>query len=590
MKLLRPICTLLFGLAVLLFFGLAYPHHLHYQEQYQLFLFDCDYVWDIVKLPGGISDLLGRFCTQFFIYAWVGALIIAALLTAVQLLTLRLFVYASASDLKPQTSNLKSQSLYGLSFVPSFLLWLFLLDENSLLGGVWAVLLTLLASWAFVISRAKEKESCGWTRRILLIVAVPLLYWVAGPVSLLFLLLQALRPKRTIWFYGLFVLLAAMPFILSSCLTVPSGNLWTGIHYHRYSTVVPVLLWVAVLSVFVLALIARAFKKPQTSHRLTLISFVLVAVGMGYLVWKNSNFKAEKVMQYDFMASHQQWNRIIDAINTDKPNNQIGVTVQNLALAMRGLLGDHMFEYHQNGNLGLLPDVERDATSPIPTAEALYQLGMVNFAQRSVFEAQEAILDYQKSARCYKRLAQTNLIVGNYDVARKYLTALQKTLFYSDWAEETLPLLGNEKAINEHPEYGRLRKMAFDEDFFFGDQITPEMLQRLFFSNTTNRLAYDYLMADYLLTGDLESFANYVGWGEKVGYQAIPRHFQEALALWGSFNRENNGQLPPQVSPAIAQRFYQFYSYFTSPSMDPEGLAHNFGDTYWYYYFTSIQR
>ena len=590
MKLFRPICTLLFGLAVLLFFGLAYPHHLHYQEQYQLFLFDCDYVWDIVKLPGGISDLLGRFCTQFFIYAWVGALIIAALLTAVQLLTLRLFVYASASDLKPQTSNLKSQSLYGLSFVPSFLLWLFLLDENSLLGGVWAVLLTLLASWAFDISRAKEKESCGWTRRILLIVAVPLLYWVAGPVSLLFLLLQALRPKRTIWFYGLFVLLAAMPFILSSCLTVPSGNLWTGIHYHRYPTVVPVLLWVAVLSVFVLALIARAFKKPQTSHRLTLISFVLVAVGMGYLVWKNSNFKAEKVMQYDFMASHQQWNRIIDAINTDKPNNQIGVTVQNLALAMRGLLGDHMFEYHQNGNLGLLPDVERDATSPIPTAEALYQLGMVNFAQRSVFEAQEAILDYQKSARCYKRLAQTNLIVGNYDVARKYLTALQKTLFYSDWAEETLPLLGNEKAINEHPEYGRLRKMAFDEDFFFGDQITPEMLQRLFFSNTTNRLAYDYLMADYLLTGDLESFANYVGWGEKVGYQAIPRHFQEALALWGSFNRENNGQLPPQVSPAIAQRFYQFYSYFTSPSMDPEGLAQNFGDTYWYYYFTSIQR
>ena len=590
MKLLRPICTLLFGLAVLLFFGLAYPHHLHYQEQYQLFLFDCDYVWDIVKLPGGISDLLGRFCTQFFIYAWVGALIIAALLTAVQLLTLRLFVYASASDLKPQTSNLKSQSLYGLSFVPSFLLWLFLLDENSLLGGVWAVLLTLLASWAFDMSRAKEKESCGWTRRILLIVAVPLLYWVAGPVSLLFLLLQALRPKRTIWFYGLFVLLAAMPFILSSCLTVPSGNLWTGIHYHRYPTVVPVLLWVAVLSVFVLALIAHAFKKPQTSHRLTLISFVLVAVGMGYLVWKNSNFKAEKVMQYDFMASHQQWNRIIDAINTDKPNNQIGVTVQNLALAMRGLLGDHMFEYHQNGNLGLLPDVERDATSPIPTAEALYQLGMVNFAQRSVFEAQEAILDYQKSARCYKRLAQTNLIVGNYDVARKYLTALQKTLFYSDWAEETLPLLGNEKAINEHPEYGRLRKMAFDEDFFFGDQITPEMLQRLFFSNATNRLAYDYLMADYLLTGDLESFANYVGWGEKVGYQAIPRHFQEALALWGSFNRENNGQLPPQVSPAIAQRFYQFYSYFTSPSMDPEGLAQNFGDTYWYYYFTSIQR
>ena len=91
MKNLRGIYTLLFGVAVLLFFGLAYPHHLHYQEQFQLFLFDSNYVWDVVRLPGGVADLLGRFCTQFFLYAWVGALIIALLLSAIQLLVLRLF-------------------------------------------------------------------------------------------------------------------------------------------------------------------------------------------------------------------------------------------------------------------------------------------------------------------------------------------------------------------------------------------------------------------------------------------------------------------------------------------------------------------
>ena len=90
MKHLHYIYTLLFGVAVLLFFGLAYPHHLHYQEQFQLFLFDGDYVWNIVRLPGGIADLLGRFCTQFFLFAWVGAVIIALLLSVIQLLTLRL--------------------------------------------------------------------------------------------------------------------------------------------------------------------------------------------------------------------------------------------------------------------------------------------------------------------------------------------------------------------------------------------------------------------------------------------------------------------------------------------------------------------
>ena len=154
----QALCTLLFGVAVLLFFGLAYPHHLHYQEQYQLFLFDSDYLWEIIKQPGGVADLLGRFCTQFFLFAWVGSLIIALLLVAIQLLTLRLAQWGW---------------LYGLSFVPSFLLWLFLLDENALLGGVWAVLLTLLAIWG-IVSVPK-----GWGRCILIVVAIPVLYWVA---------------------------------------------------------------------------------------------------------------------------------------------------------------------------------------------------------------------------------------------------------------------------------------------------------------------------------------------------------------------------------------------------------------------------
>ena len=443
MKYLHLLYTVLFGVAVLLFFGLAYPHHLHYQEQYQLFLFDSTYVWEIVKLPGGIADFLGRFCTQFFLFAWVGALIIALLLSAVQLLTHRLV-----------TSHLFD----GLTFVPSFLLWLFLLDENALLGGVWAVLLTLLAIWACVMAPS------GWPRRILILVAIPVLYWIA----------------------------------LGGC------------HYHRYPTVMPYLLYSAWLSAVILPLMAHFIKVQGSKFNVQCLTFLLVAVGMCLLVWKNANFKAEKVMQYDFMARYQQWNRILETINDEKPNNQIGVTVQNLALAMQGQLVNHLSDYHQNGIAGLLPDVERDATSPLPTAEAFYQLGMIYVAQRTVFEAQEAILDFQKSGRCYKRLAQTNLILGNYEVARKYLTALQKTLFYCDWANETLPLLCDEEAIDKHPEYGHLRQCAYNEDFYFSDHVTPEMLESLYFRNADNRLALEYLMAYYVLTGDRERYNQFM--------------------------------------------------------------------------------
>ncbi len=460
MKHLHLLYTLLFGLAVLLFFGLAYPHHLHYQEQFQLFLFDSDYVWEIVRQPGGFADLLGRFCTQFFLFAWVGAAIIAVLLSAVQLLTLRIAT-RSNSHKRGEKGFLGGieGGFYGFSFVPSFLLWLFLLDENALMGGVWAVLLTLLAIWG--LSRLPG----GWIRCILIIIAIPILYWMVGPA-------------------------------------------WDGTHYHRYPTVVPVLLYAAWLSAIILPLLMRLVERGK--WKVELSSYILVSVVMGTLVWKNSNFKAEKVMGYDFMATHQQWNRILETINKEKPNNQIGVTVQNLALAMRGMLLDHMFEYNQNGIAGLLPDVKEDATSPLPTAEAFYQLGMINVAQRTVFEAQEAILDFQKSGRCYKRLAQTNLINGQYEVARKYLSALQKTLFYREWAEETLPLLGNKEAIDRHPEYGRLRQWAFKEDFYFSDHVPPEMLESLYFSNTDNRMAYQYLLAYYLLTGDRERYNHFI--------------------------------------------------------------------------------
>lgn len=479
-------------MAAVLFFGLAYPHHLHYQEQYQLFLFDPNYAWEIIKLPGGIADLLGRFCTQFFLFAWVGALIIAVLLSAVQLLTL--------------LSLRQAQGPWcGLSFVPACLLWLFLLDENALLGGVWALLLTLLA--ACLLSHFSD----GWIRRILLIAAIPVLYWMVGPICVVCFLLLSPHPRRSAWYYGVFALLALIIIASSYYLPVPAGSPWYGIHYYRYPTVIPVMLWSASLSIFILMLIMRFFHKHASAsnhYSVTFISAMIVVLPMGYLVWKNSNLKAEKVMKYDFMARHQQWNRILETISTEKPNNQIGVTVQNLALAMHGVLTERLFDYHQNGIAGLLPDIGTDAISGLPTAEAFYQLGMISVAQRTVFEAQEAILDFQKSGRCYKRLAQTNLILGNYEVARKYLTALQKTLFYREWANETLPLLGDEKAIAKHPEYGRLRQMIYKDDFYFGGHVTPDMLENLLASNAGNRLAYEYLVAYYMLTGDREGYAN----------------------------------------------------------------------------------
>ena len=79
--------TVLYGIAVYVFFSLKYPYHLHFQEQYQLFESTGDYFRSVAAVPGGFADWLGRFLTQFFFYAPAGAAILAVLLCGVQVLT-----------------------------------------------------------------------------------------------------------------------------------------------------------------------------------------------------------------------------------------------------------------------------------------------------------------------------------------------------------------------------------------------------------------------------------------------------------------------------------------------------------------------
>jgi hypothetical protein len=52
--------------------------------------------------------------------------------------------------------------------------------------------------------------------------------------------------------------------------------------------------------------------------------------------------------------------------------------------------------------------------------------------------------------------------------------------------------------------------MAYDGDFYFSDHVTPEMLKSLYLHNTDNYLAYQYLVAYYLLTGDQEGYNNFI--------------------------------------------------------------------------------
>jgi hypothetical protein len=80
----------------------------------------------------------------------------------------------------------------------------------------------------------------------------------------------------------------------------------------------------------------------------------------------------------------------------------------------------------------------------------------------------EYIPNHNKSGRALKRLVETCIITGQYDLAKKYLSILDETFFYKNWAEKTRPLVEHPEQIKEHPFYQKSKEFYENsEDYFF---------------------------------------------------------------------------------------------------------------------------
>ena len=107
-------------------------------------------------------------------------------------------------------------------------------------------------------------------------------------------------------------------------------------------------------------------------------------------------------------------------------------------------------------------------SSAFIASDIAYQLYWTNISQRTAFEAMEYIPNYNKSGRALKRLVETNIIGGHYDVARKYISILEKTTFYREWAKSMRPLTDNPELIkNNHYLEEARKEYANTEDIFF---------------------------------------------------------------------------------------------------------------------------
>lgn len=462
-------------------------------------------------------------------------------------------------------------------------------DENAMLSLVVALLLALSASCWYADLKGK------WQRVAYILIVLPLLYWTAGAAHFIFMGWVIVREFRlnlkgkNFWggvgvFWGVGLWGIGCPLLASMWVQFPIYRLMGGIGYYRFPAVIPwIEIGLAVLLVvlpFLLSALPALKKKPVFYGVLQVVAVTLFGY---YYVAAGCDMDKEEAMEYDRLVRNKQWQEIIERAEEKSPVSPFGVTCLNLALGKTGQMGDRMFEFYQNGTEGLLPEFQRDFTSPLPTSEAYYHLGMVNTAQRFTFEAMEAIPNFNKSGRCFKRLAETNLINGQYEVAAKYLRLLRKTIFYKDWAEDAMTYLYNEEKINAHKEWGWLRQIRYTEDFLFSSQETDIMLGLLYQHNHRNRMAFEYMLAYVLQQRDLERFMKYYPLGKHAGYDHIPRSYQEALIYVWTQTHKNFQGMPWSISPQVVRDVTEFARIYTSQQNARQMLEARFGSTYWNY-------
>mgnify|MGYP006896749962 CR=1 FL=1 len=459
--------SVLVGIGMFLFWYVAYPHALSYQEQYQLFLWTWDYFVERISLPGGLADWLGEFTVQFYYIEWLGALLLALLYVILQQLTLRL-MYSLTSHHSPLTST--------LSIVPVVMLWWLMGDINVLLSLPVAIVIAL------ALACIRLSKPLSWLDAMI----VPIAYWLIGPVVWLYVLVRVIQIGwKHLWSAGWLVAVQLMAYawLLPQW---PLQQALTRLNYYR----IPL-------------------QSPQLS---------------GY------DKEIYELMRMDYLVRNERWDEIVKRAGEYQVRTPFWSNCVNLALSQKRLLADRMFDFYQSGEDALIMPRTRDLTSMLPSAEAFWRLGMVNSAQRYMFDTQESILNGRKSGRCTKRIAECMIVNGHYQTAQKQLDLLKKSLSYRSWAEEMEVMMKDENQINTHPVYGQLRKLRYKENFLYSYEEIEKMFGLLLMNNTENKMALDYFLGQLLLKGDIKGFQQYLGLAQQHGgYRQMPLGYQDVM-------------------------------------------------------------
>lgn len=570
---------IVFG-ALFAFLQMCFEYHFYYIEQSQLFLFSEAYIRNKLLLPGGFSMLVAEFLVQFFIRPYVGALVTAVLLTGVGVCTAGI-----VKRIAPVSG------LFILYVLPMLALLFMHFDFNYRVQGTVCYLMMMALLCGYMRIRN------DLFRLVAGCVLVPVLFWLAGSIAVLFAgmvcLFEGLR-KTPKWYISLIgvaeVLLLGVGTVYFSLMGEYRWVFGPDLYYHYtlHPKEIIYYSWICLPLVFLVAFFIRNKNSLSRKKWRAGISCIAQLAMIAAVLWwgmpKYSDAKTLKLKKLDYFARTEQWDKTIEECK-GKLTNFLYMCHLNMALANKGELSDKMFNFDQRGPQGLLVQWNKSENISCMLSDIYFTMGATASSQEMAFEGYVSAME-DGNPRMLKRLVQTNLIYGTYPVAEKYISILEKTYAYRDWAQSQRKYLYNDEVVESDPILGTRRRMLPDRNSLAMIKGLAGDLALFLEKGPANSAALQYLGAMYLLAKDLEGFKALVEkyYGTEF-LPVLPVHFQEAVIVmsekepdyWKRFN----------VSETIVARFTDYKKQVLANRNNSAiaGLLNrSYGNTYWFYF------
>ena len=334
-----------------------------------------------------------------------------------------------------------------------------------------------------------------------------------------------------------------------------------------------------VLGFLTLVLLALQFRKAslQAVAAAAFAAAGIWALGSPYhpdygKLWNVPKLDYERMIGLDVECVRENWDKVLELSKVDLYMEEASYCY-NLALAMKGTLGDKMLDYSQNHHVTLLFPVtsERAVFSNTLAGEAWFQVGDMTVAEQSAITSLQASPKHT-GTRFLVRLARVNLAMGEEAAARKYLDILSRTLFYGKWARSMMPGHQDEAV---RAQLAKAHARLIQRDFVHNSGHPRTVLHALLEADPGNLPARQYLLCFDLMGYNLDGFMGDYEQGRLKGHL-----YSEAILIWLSQHDRLNPEEVARYGVDVSEvdRMGRF-------GRNPNA----FKNTYWYYYLMAMQ-